>query len=78
MCNEYECVCCGNWRAIIKENDSMLNKKYTDKSGVLFVFVGVLWAEDDFYYLMLCPSTKQYHFVSCVMTLETAEYVLCE
>lgn len=76
-----KCICEGNWRNIIKESDPLLGKKFFDSyTKRVYKFVGVVWAEDDYYYLMRdqeSPNPK-YVWSTCCVSLETAGYTLVE
>lgn len=65
------CICEGNWRNIIKESDPLIGKWFLDKNGKHWKFQGVLWAEDDFYYLFRDTSHKC-TYITCCVTLEQA------
>lgn len=75
------CICEGNWRNIIKESEPLIGKKFYSKyRKKLYTFVGVVWAEDDYYYLMYDQEVpeEQYIWITCCTTLETAGYTLVE
>lgn len=65
-----ECVCEGNWRNIIHECEDFIGKPYFDDNMDVWRFVGVLWAEDDFYYTFYSPDTRNYMFSTCVMSYD--------
>ena len=61
-----ECVCHGNWRAIVEEMEPLFDKEYVDENGALHRLSGVLWASDDFYYAMWNPATREMKLLTCV------------
>lgn len=65
-----ECICKGNWRAIIKESEPLFNKKFVDDKGDVFVFFGVVHADDDYYYGMYDRRKHTLRLLSCVGSIE--------
>lgn len=47
---------------------------YNDKNGLNYKFIGVLIAEDDYYYAMLPVGGGKLELLSCVMDIETFGY----
>lgn len=76
---EEGCICHGNWRAIIKEVSPFFDKVFVDKGGQEYHFLGVLHAEEDYYYAMHSMDNGG-HFVwlSCVGDLEGHGFTLKE
>lgn len=73
------CVCEGNWRDIIKESEPLFGKHFFDTHNQkVYRLGGVVWAGDDYYYLMYRPEMTgdKYVWVSCVMSLEMAGFQL--
>jgi len=62
------CVCEGNWREIIKEAKGKIEKTFIDPNKKEWVLDGILWAEDDFYYLFVDDKGNR-NYCSCVATL---------
>lgn len=71
-----KCVCEGNWRLIIEETEPLFGAFFSDSAGGLHRLVGVLWGDDDFYYVMWDSKRGQYTLSSCVGSLETNGYKL--
>jgi hypothetical protein len=71
-----KCLCKGNWRNIINKSYPFFNKEYENRSGEICIFVGVLWAEDDFYYSMWNKRTNVTSLLSCVGSIEGFGYKL--
>jgi hypothetical protein len=71
------CICKGNWRDIIKESEPLFQKKFIDGESREWVFFGVVWGEDDFYYGMWRDDGKV-SLLSCVGSIEGHGFVLCE
>lgn len=63
------CICEGNWRQIIAESETVLDKIYTDESGAAYRFIGVMHGSDDYYYMMVSMA-GEYQLLSCVGNLE--------
>jgi len=47
-----KCVCEGNWRELVKDYEPHFGKTVEDKDGNRFVFEGLLWAADDYYFVL--------------------------
>lgn len=47
-----KCICKGNWRLIVEEYKRLLGKWYVNR-GISYRFSGIVYAEDDYYYLMV-------------------------
>lgn len=64
-----ECICKGNWRLIIKETESLLDKRFRNQHGEEYTFFGIVHGSDDFYYGM---SSKDHgmQLLSCVGSIE--------
>lgn len=72
-----ECICHGNWRALVKESLPFLGKKYRDvHDGLEYTFYGVVHAEDDYYYGIYREGKAR--LLSCVGDLEQHGFVLAE
>lgn len=69
MTRKAACVCGGNWRNIIKEYEPFIGKTYKDENNKRWKLTGILWAEEDFYYL-LTNKLNETRYVSCCATLE--------
>jgi len=78
MNEDKDCICRGNWRAIIKDYEPLLGKKfeYNDLDGTYHTFVGVLHGDDDYYYVMYELVSERCKFLSCVGSLESHGYTL--
>ena len=59
-----KCICAGNWRAIVSENESMIGRKYKDNRGKVHRFFGLVHGDDDYYYGM--SSRTGVVLLSCV------------
>ena len=72
-----DCICEGNWRLIIKEHEPLFNCRYKHRSsGRIYTFVGVVHAEDDYYYLLWNANDTQ--LLSCVGSIENFGYELID
>ncbi len=71
-----ECICKGNWRAIIKKSTPFLDRKYADRNGEECIFFGVVWGSDDFYYGMWNIKDCKSSLLSCVGSIEGHGYTL--
>jgi hypothetical protein len=69
------CICHGNWRAIVKESESLLGRDFTDHNGKTFRFFGVVHADDDYYYGMW-HRDHGLSLLSCVGSIEGHGYKL--
>jgi hypothetical protein len=68
-----ECICKGNWRALVKKCDNRIGNTYRHK-GNDYVFYGLVWSNDDFYYGMLRKYPDGHRpahmLLSCVGSIE--------
>lgn len=47
------CICHGNWREIVAECEHLIGKRFVfDKDGEEYLFFGVVYGDDDYYYGM--------------------------
>ena len=77
MCDN-ECICKGNWRLIVKESEPFFGRRYRNEKGHQYYFVGVLHAEDDYYYAMMRCTDSKLMMLSCVGSIETMGFTLIE
>lgn len=71
-----ECICRGNWRAIVKECQPLLDRQYRSPDGNEWIFFGVVLASDDYYYGM-CRNGEM-RLLSCVGSIEGHGYAMKE
>lgn len=71
------CICKGNWRAIVKESEPLIGKRFVNHQGVVFRFFGVVHGGDDYYYGM-CSKEGGTHLLSCVGSIEGHGFKLLE
>ena len=76
MCDD-KCICKGNWREIIEESEPFFNRTYRDKKGRRYRFLGVVHADDDYYYLLM-RRDGSFELATCVSDLEGHGYSLIE
>ena len=79
-----KCICEGNWRQIIAEEAHKFGNIYEKKSNNCplcgpalterYTYVGILWAEDDFYYAMRHIPDGKLELTSCVGRLKDYGY----
>ncbi len=71
-----ECVCHGNWRALVRECAPLMDRRYVDKDGNVWNFFGLVHGEDDYYYGMW----REGHLsrLSCVGNIESFGYTLLD
>lgn len=65
-----------NWDNIIQECCHNIGQLYNDRLGNISRFLGVLYSDEDYYYLMYNLKDKRYTFLSCVGDLDGHEYTL--
>lgn len=63
-----KCVCEGNWRLIISKVEHLIGRTFSS-GGIKYCFLGVLWSDDDFYYVM---SNHEHgiRLLTCVGSIE--------
>lgn len=71
-----ECICSGNWRAIIEESEPLFERTFVNAEGDHCKFFGVLWACDDFYYAMWDAKQQKFHLLTCVGAIEQQGFKL--
>lgn len=70
------CICAGNWRLIVEEAESLLDKPFTGPHGDVWYLFGIVHGSDDYYYGM-CRN-GQIKLLSCVGSLASHGYELRE
>jgi hypothetical protein len=63
-----DCICQGNWRAIVKKTEALIGKRFLDQRGDVYSFFGVVHGGDDYYYGMFGGGKLQ--LLSCVGSIE--------
>ena len=69
------CVCKGNWRALVRETEQLLDKRFRSHDGHEFVFFGLVHAESDYYFGMW-NKEHGLRLLSCVGSIEGHGYTL--
>jgi len=69
-----ECICKGNWRAIVKESQPLIGKSYKGTDGKVWTFFGVVDGADDYYYGM--NRKGKLLLLSCVGNIENYGFEL--
>lgn len=59
-----DCICRGNWRAIVKESGPKIGGSFRDSRGDVYTFFGVVHGGDDYYYGMF--GDGKLRLLSCV------------
>jgi hypothetical protein len=67
------CICKGNWREIIKENQQDFGKLFNDRNGNIHKYIGVVHTEDDYYHLLYDMNGKP-SLISCAVNLDMIGY----
>lgn len=61
--------------SILEDVEQNFEKIYNDDSGNVYRFIGVLIAEDDYYYAMMpCNGSGKLRLLSCVGSIESFGY----
>lgn len=63
-----DCICRGNWRAIVKETEPLIGKMFRDQRGDTYRFFGIVHGYDDYYYGMF--GRGRLRLLSCVGSIE--------
>ena len=69
------CICKGNWRNIVSNCEGNLERKFIDHKGNEWLFFGIVWGKDDFYYGMQGAEGKLF-LLSCVGSIENHGFIL--
>lgn len=67
-----DCICRGNWRAIVKKYSPLIGRRFS-REGVVYTFYGIVHADDDYYYGLSTSDASAKHKLilsSCVGALE--------
>jgi hypothetical protein len=71
-----ECICKGNWRAIVRESEHLIGKRFhCDRDGNDYTFFGLVHGDDDYYYGM-CSAGRPVVLASCVGDLQGNGFTL--
>ena len=73
-----ECICHGNWRAIVKESLPLLGKRFSDDKGNEYSFFGIVHGDDDYYYGMSSVPGNKVMLLSCVCEIAGHGYKLID
>lgn len=73
-----KCICEGNWRLIVNETHHLLDREFVNRSGTKYVFFGIVYAADDYYYGMWNNEKHELHMLSCVGSFEGHGWTLVE
>ncbi len=73
---ENGCICEGNWRLIVAETETLLDKLFVDDKGVVYVFFGIVHGSDDYYYGMCTTPGGVVTLLSCVGSIEGHGFTL--
>jgi hypothetical protein len=76
MSEDAGCICRGNWRAIVKEAEPLMDRMFRGHDGNDYCFFGVVHAKDDYYYGMHRAGALT--LLSCVGSIEGHGYTLVE
>jgi hypothetical protein len=65
-----DCICQGNWRAIVNESRPLLGRRFRDGRGKEWTFFGLVDGNDDYYYGMWDQERRELALLSCVGSLD--------
>lgn len=71
--SDKECICEGNWRKIVKENEALIGEIFRDKKGDVYSLFGLVHGGDDYYYGMYSQEHGM-RLLSCVGNLESWDF----
>jgi len=72
------CICKGNWRAIVKEYEPLINRKFKNGfDGKTYIFFGIVHGDDDYYYGM-CDEDNKMFLSTCVGSMEQNGLILTD
>jgi len=57
-----------NWESLVEQYDDLIGNEYVDENGEEYVFIGLLHAQEDFYFFL--GNKDKNKFLSCVADLE--------
>lgn len=65
-----------NLENIVAGYSSLIGRKYVSEDNEIFTFLGILYAEEDIYYVMSHDDSNRQTWISCVMDLDSCGYSL--
>lgn len=74
--NFNKCICDNNWKSLIKRYDYLIGSIYKDNIDTEYVFFGLVWADDDYYYGMRKLQDNTLVLLSCVSEIESFDFRL--
>jgi len=75
---KYKCICKGNWRNIVNENEHLIGRRFKDHLGRKYSFFGIVHGGDDYYYGMSRIGNKGITLLSCVGDFECHSFELID
>lgn len=66
-----DCICKGNWRALVSEVEPLLDTKFIDVDGYIWLLYGLVHGKDDYYYGLRRLSDGKLTLLSCVGDLHS-------
>ncbi len=72
---DQECICRGNWRAIVRDNEANIERRYCSYDSKEFTFFGIVHTNEDYYYGMF-DKANGLRLLSCVGSIEGHGYTL--
>lgn len=76
--SELPCTCEPSWRSIIAESLPLMGKTFADNRGNRFLFFGVVWGKDDYYYGFTPQGGGKIQLLSCVGSIAQHGYTLID
>lgn len=78
MSEDTECICKGNWRAIVKKSEPLLNRLFIrEYDKCEYRFFGIVHGSDDYYYGMIKHTdNSNLMLLSCVGNIESFGFTL--
>lgn len=64
-----DCICYGNWRAIVNKYEPLIGTRFRDQQGRVFRFFGIVLTDEDYYYGMR-SETGGIRLLTCVGYLD--------
>ena len=70
-----DCIWKGNWKSLIEKYEPLFDRYFLSEYDLkTYLFYGIVWASDDFYFAMMNKDTKETKLLTCVGRLADMGY----
>lgn len=69
------CICEGNWRGLVERYEPHFGKMVENKNKDKYLFEGLLWASDDYYFVLTRKNCVPVLITCCVDLFEEYQVI---